>query len=170
MDRKWIGIILVVIGGVFLLGNLGVYRGEYTLLIIGILFLLAYRGSGDRVENRNIGLLIPGSIVSMIGIFAIIDQNRPLGMDGGYLFFIMLGTAFIIVYLLHTRRLLHMSKGKRQWPLYPGISLYGFSLFIFLIQTWDSPTSRFIMENLFPVGLIVAGIIILGKNIYKKRT
>jgi hypothetical protein len=161
MDRKWLGLGLVLIGGISLLSNLGYYPGELTLVIIGGLLLVMYYRSGDSVFRRRQGLLIAGAIVTMVGLFAAIEQNFSLGDQDGYLFFIFLGTAFLIVYLFHTSRLKNLPAGKRRWPLYPVAALWGFSLFIFLVQRLETELARRVLSNLFPIGLIVVGIIIM---------
>ena len=169
MDRKWLGLLLIIMGGIFLLSNLGYYPGELTLVIVGGILLLMYYRSGDSVYRRSQGLMIGGGIVTMVGLFAAIEQNFPLGDRDGYLFFIFLGIAFLSVYLVHTRHLKNLPSGKRRWPLYPTAGLWGFSLFVFMVQVLDSDLTEQVLRNLFPVGLIVVGIILIVKAFRKGR-
>ena len=169
MDRKWLGFLLIVLGGIFLLSNLGYYPGELTLAIVGVLLLILYYRSGGSAQHRSQGLLIAGAIVTMVGLFAAIEQNFPLGDRDGYLFFIFLGFAFLVVYFVHTRHLKNLPSGKRRWPLYPTAALWGFSLFVFMVQVLDSELMRLMLNNLFPIGLIVAGLIIIGKAFRKRK-
>jgi len=169
MDRKWLGLVLIIIGGIFLLSNLGYYPGEFTLVIVGGLLLLMYYRSGNSVYRRNQGLLIAGAIVTMVGLFAAIEQNFPLGDRDGYLFFIFLGIAFLFVFLMHTRHLKNLSAGKRRWPLYPTAGLWGFSLFVFMVQVLNSDLTERVLDNVFPMGLIVVGVILIIKAFRKGK-
>lgn len=169
MDRKWLGLLLIIVGGIFLLSNLGYYPGEFTLVIVGGLLLLMYYRSGDSVYRRNQGLMIAGAIVTMVGLFATIEQNYPLGDRDGYLFFIFLGIAFLSVFLVHTRHLKSLPSGKRRWPLYPAAALWGFSLFVFIVQALDSNLLQGIFNNIFPIGLILVGMILIVKAFRKGK-
>ncbi len=169
MDRKWLGLLLIIMGGIFLLSNLGYYPGEFTLAIVGALLLLMYYRSGNSVYRRSQGLLIAGAIVTMVGLFAAIEQNVPLGDRDGYLFFVFLGIAFLFVFLVHTRHLKNLPSGKRRWPLYPAAGLWGFSLFVFIVQVLDSDLTKRLLSNLFPIGLIIVGVILILKAFRKGK-
>ncbi len=169
MNRKWLGILLVVIGGISLLSNLGFYSGEFTLLIVGGLLLFMYYRSGDAVYKRSQGLIIAGMIVTMVGLFAVVEENFALGDQDGYLFFIFLGIAFFLVFLVHTRHLDSLPVGKRRWPLYPAVGLWGFGLFVFLVEFLERDLAEAILSNLFPVALIVIGVIMLVKAFRKNK-
>ncbi len=155
MKNNLIGLILVSVGVLILLGNLGVLDGEFMLIAIGAAFLIFYGLSGREKETRKVGLLIPGLIVIAVGLFAQFEsrfQNAP------YLFFVFLGLAFLGVYLIHTR---NEQGGK--WPLFPALGLFGFSVFIFAATTFNLEFLGTIMNNLVPVGAIVAGLVLLVK-------
>lgn len=169
MDRKWLGLLLIIIGGIFFLSNLGLYPGEFTLMIVGILLLLMYYRSGASVYRRSQGLIIAGAIVTMVGLFAAMDQNLPLGSRDGYLFFVFLGIAFFAVFLVHTRNLKSMPPGKRRWPLYPAAALWGFALFVLMVELLDRDLTQQILNNAFPVGLILVGVILIVKAYRKGR-
>ncbi|NBG86926.1 hypothetical protein [Isachenkonia alkalipeptolytica] len=169
MDRKWLGLLLIIIGGIFSLSNLGYYPGEFTLMIVGILLVVTYYRSGDSVYRRKQGLLITGAIVTMVGLFAVIEQNLPVGNRDGYLFFVFLGIAFLAVFLIHTRHLKTLPLGKRRWPLYPAAALGGFALFVFVVEFMDQDLIEPVLNNAFPVGLIVVGVILIVKAFRKGK-
>lgn len=167
MNRKWLGVLFVVIGGISLLSNLGFYSGEFTLLIVGGLLLFMYYRSGDSVYLRNQGLMIAGAIVTMVGAFNILEENFALGDQEGYLFFIFLGIAFFLVFFVHTRHLNSLPVGKRRWPLYPAVALWGFGLFVFLVEFLERDLAEKILSNVFPVALIIIGVVMIGKAFRK---
>ncbi len=169
MDRKWLGLLLIIIGGIIFLSNLGYYPGEFTLMIVGILLLLMYYRSGNSAYRRSQGLMVAGAIVTMVGLFAGIEQNVPLGNRDGYLFFIFLGIAFFSVFLVHTRHLKSLSQGKRRWPLYPAAALWGFALFVFSVELMDRDLTERVLSNVFPVGLIVVGVVLIVKAFRKGK-
>lgn len=100
------GVILVLIGLFFLLNNLfpGVV-GRSFLLLVGVAFLLAYLLGG-----RNVGFLIPGSILSGLGLGALIASWLP-GRESGGVVLLCLGLGFLAIWLFE--------RGQ-QWSLVPG--------------------------------------------------
>ncbi len=169
MDRKWIGGLLIILGLFFLLSNLGIFRGEWLLLILGGGFLGVYLVSGKTADSRNVGFLIPGCILIMLGFFVLLEATLKQWGIEGYFFFSFIGMAFILVYLIHNRQLSDASEGRRNWPLYPGLSLFGFTLFLFVVTRLDTGIGRMFLNNLFPIGLLIAGAIILIKSYSKKQ-
>ncbi len=169
MERKWIGALLIFLGLFFLLSNLGVFRGDWFLLVLGGGFIVVYLASGKVADLRNVGLLIPGCILLMLGSFVLLEPTLGQWGIAGYLFFSFIGMAFILVYLIHTRQLSGSSDGKRYWPLYPGLSLFGFSLFLLVVTRLDTAVGRFFLNNLVPIGLVVAGAILIYRSQMKKQ-
>jgi len=169
MDRKWIGALLIFLGMFFLLSNLGIFRGEWALLILGGGFIGVYWASGKTADGRNVGFLIPGCILIMLGFFVILEATLKQWGVEGYFFFSFIGMAFILVYLIHNRQLSDAPEGRRNWPLYPGLSLFGFTLFLFVVTRLDTDIGRMFLNNLFPIGLLVAGAILLLKSYSKKQ-
>jgi len=169
MERKWIGVLLVCLGLFFLLSNLGIFQGEWLFLILGGGFLGVYFASGKTADGRKVGFLVPGCVLIMFGLFVLLEGYLKQWGIEGYSFFSFIGMAFILVYFIHSRQLSSDSDGSRQWPLYPGLSLFGFTLFIFVATRLDSEIGRMFLNNLFPIGLVVAGAILLLKSQSKRE-
>lgn len=163
MKKNTVGIILIVAGLLLLIGNLGLMEGNLTLIGIGAIFLIAY-GSSRKNGKGNLGLLIPGLIVSAVGLFALMEQNLRFVSDRGYLFFAFLGTAFLFIYLIQTRR-----EPNGRWPIYPALGLYGFALFIIAVEFLDSDSVRFLMNNLLPIVIIAVGVVLLVKSSWRSK-
>ncbi len=164
MNRTVIGIMLVVLGVLFLLGNLGFLSGALVMLLVGGGFLFFYYSSGKKASNRKLGLLIPGAILIMISIYNFLVESLRIDYVEGYLFFIMLAVAFVAIYFIHTRHLKELTKGKRTWPLYPALGLFVFGILILFERQLESETVSVILTNIFPILLIIAGIIIVIKT------
>lgn len=163
MDKKWTGIILLVAGTLILIGNLGWISGNLSLTGVGLVFLIFYGMSGKTRSERSLGLLIPGLIVSAIGVHSLLTSNVASLNEMEFLFFILLGTAFLGIYFIHTRK---ESGGK--WPLYPTAGLYAFSAFLMVVDHIDSHVVEFIAGNLFPLVVIVIGLFMVVKSYFGK--
>lgn len=169
MKYKGIGLLLVLIGLLILLGNLGLIDGDYVLIVIGVVFMGIYWFSGKDAPNRNIGFLIPSTILIMIGLYDLMEGLwRRLDIQG-IGFFISIGIAFVLIYLIHTSQLKAPKKGTRYWPLYVSSALFGFSIFIIIITNIDSQVVWTITNNIFPIALIIVGGLMIYKSISKKK-
>lgn len=160
MKNSMIGLILVSVGVLMLLGNLGVLDGEFMLFALGAAFLIFYGLSGRETESRKVGLLVPGLIIIAVGLFTQFESRLE---DAPYMFFVFLGLAFLGVYLIHTRKI---EGGK--WPLFPTLGLFGFAAFVFVATNYEISFLATIMNNIVPAGAILIGLTLLVKS--RKRT
>ncbi|MFP4661880.1 MAG: hypothetical protein ACLFPF_06815 [Halanaerobiales bacterium] len=159
--RIIVGLVLIVLGLIIFLGNMDIIDGDYTLFIIGGGLLLAYYLSGKKVVERRVGFLIAGMIVSMVAFFDMADNYVTSNLAGS-LFFAFLGTAFLLIYLLHT---MHINNGEQKWPFYVALANYAFSLFIYLVEVVDLRIVQSIVERYWPIIFIIIGVRILVKNL-----
>lgn len=160
------GIILVALGVISLLNNLGLMHGEYTLFIISAAFFFAYF---SRPTER-MGLLIPACILLAIGFYTNIENFAESTNLEGTLFFIFLGTAFLSVSLIHNLTTRKLTKEKNiKWPLITGICIYGFTLLIFLGEKYNSNIAQVIMKNLWPIALVCIGGAMVFNGIKRKN-
>lgn len=164
--RTTIGLVLIVLGLIIFLGNMNIIGGDYTLFIIGGAFSLAYFLSGEDTSKRKVGLLIAALIILMLGFFDLADNFIPSELSGT-MFFTFLGTAFLLIYLLHT---MHINNAKQKWPLYTAVIIYAFSLFIYLVEVVDLHIVEDYAEKYWPIIFIIAGAAVLFKGIGEKNT
>ena len=157
----FMGIILIVIGLLWTLSNFGIMNDNWILPIIGTAFLVAYLYRGGPYKKGTIGFLIAGSIISLIGLFSILSENVLLGSLEGSLFFFFLGTAFLLVYFIHTRHQIDDKPGNQKWPLVTGIIIILFGLFVLVTETAHIPAIRKIFRIGWPVALIVIGLFVM---------
>lgn len=160
-SKLTLGIILIVLG-VFSYTNrtLQISQDSLILLILSLGFFTVYFLRGGRNRYGNIGFVIPASILLMLGlgtmsseIFANLLNFRQIE---DILIPFSLGTAFLLIFLLHT---IHFSSGKK-WPLYPMGALY----FVTLISAVDVLP----VENIIPFILMGIGILLVLASIKKK--
>ncbi|MFW6035245.1 MAG: hypothetical protein ACOCRZ_03210 [Halothermotrichaceae bacterium] len=156
--RAIIGIVLIVLGIFIFLENLHIIRGDFTLFIISAGFFIAYF-AGENKRGR-IGFLIPASILLMIGIFTNIEQYLPGNLEGGF-FFVCLGSAFFLIYLFHTVYYGKEKFGNWDWILITSVSIYLFSIFIFLVEAVKYKAVANFLSNAWPFLLIAAGLVML---------
>jgi len=141
VNNRALGIMLIVVGGIWALARTGAIAGPNFLIVLGAAFI-----SGYFITNHRTPLLIAGSVIMAVGIHAQLDPE-------GYIFFLLLGAAFATVYLVE--RLVHRDA---TWALYPAGGLVAFGAFVFLMQ--EEMYAR-LLPTLWPIALIAIGLILL---------
>lgn len=143
------GLVLILLGVAFLLRDYFSIGPEFLLIVVGLIFLVAY------VFARMYGLLIPGMLLLGLG-FGLMYQRTsnagsavPLGLGLGFI-------AIFAVDFIATRA------RHRWWPLIPGAAL----MIPGIVDTF--PAARVWLEKGWPVILIVAGLIVLALNFIPK--
>lgn len=157
MNRSTLGIVMVVLGGVLLLGQLNLFSEHLFLYLLGAGFIFTYYVFGGATKYGSVGFLIPGLILLAIAIFSDLENYFHLG---GWGFFICLSLAFLGVYWFHTRHFTG-SWGEVNWPLIPAGVLFLFSIFIFLVEHGKMVTNLF---QYIAYGLILFGIYFIWKG------
>lgn len=149
-----IGIIFILLGIYFLLINLGLWKGvagNLFLVVLGVAFVAAFYISG-----RAVGFLIPGFILSFLGLVLALLQSGLVDEKKYWpLIITSVALAFICVYLLGTRK-------EELWPLVSGIVLLILSGLLFAttfgLLDWDFWS---LLGYFWPIVLIFLGIWIL---------
>lgn len=148
------GVVLILIGIVFLLINFNLIGGEAFLIALGAAFLVAF------VLTRNLGFLIPGMILFWLGIaVTIIEQDLFPAIDDGSFVLVALGLAFLLIFAFMPRR--------HWWPLIPG----GILLFIGIMITLEDflPFSfGQLMAFFWPALLIVIGLWLVIRQLLRR--
>lgn len=162
MNHIFVGILLIGIGLLSFLGNMGVVTGDFFLILVGAGFLGFYFAS--RKPIKPIGLLIPGCITFAIGLFS--NLEYMVGPFDGPAFFFLLGLSFLAIHGIHAT--FSGSSKSTQWALIVGISLMAFGGFVLSTTFMDYAPFRFILQNLWPAGLIFGGLLLIFTN--KKKS
>lgn len=158
MNHIFVGILLIGIGLLSFLGNMGIVTGDFFLILVGAAFLGFYFASQKPVKP--LGLLIPGCITLAIGVFS--NLEYLFGPFDGPAFFFLLGFSFLAIHGIHTT-FSHRSKPS-QWALIVGICLMAFGGFILSTTFMDYAPFRFILQNMWPAGLIFGGLLLIFVN------
>src|SRR6266508_4020609 len=144
-DGSWVGgIVLVAIGVAFLLGQLLPNAGRFVPLLVGLIFLAVF------LATRNYGFLVPGGIVTGVGVGIVLTMEDQ-GRVGGGLFLVSLGLGFVGIFLLAA---LFRLRENHPWPLIPGGILCTIGL-ITLAGTRYGDVARFA----WPAVLIALGLL-----------
>ncbi len=102
------GVVLITVGVLLLIAQLtGGWGDDLFLLVIGAGFITAY------FYRQQYGLLIPGGILTGLGLGSLVEQIPSLQGDGSTL---GLGIGFLAIYLLD----LLNTGSTHWWPLVPG--------------------------------------------------
>jgi len=144
------GLILIVLGIVFLLMQYFEFGPGLFLTLLGVVFLVPYG------LTRSYGLLIPGCILAGIGIGLMFDRPpliTPVAVPLG------LGLAFIAIYVVH----LAMTRASHWWPLIPG------SILVLVGIAEGIPQAQVFIEKGWPLILVLIGLLILGGQFWSMR-
>ncbi len=158
MDKRKLGIILITIGVFILLNTLNLISDDIFLYLLSGGFILTYFMLGARKHYRNIGFLIPGSILLAIALFSDLERIEVIAGLGGGFFFIMLGLAFLIVFI-HT-----IPFKKWDWPIYPAAALIMFGLFVIFVDNNQFIQNLEYLNYITPLVLIALGVFFLYQN------
>lgn len=142
------GVVLILLGALFLLGQWLNVGGEGVVAMIGLAFLAAY------AFTRQYGFLVPGGIMTGLGI-GIIYEDR-LQAEGAPVL-LGLGLGFISIYVISRVR------GRMPadwWPLIPGGVLTMIGLFLAAGQTGLLGA----VGRWWPLVLIVIGLYIIFRQ------
>ncbi len=150
------GILLIFAGLYLLLERLCLIDGDIFLILLGVTFISLYFAT-----KRPLGLLIPGSILTWLGLYALLIENNYLPFleeyEGGLLFF-ALGLAFCTIFF-HTY--FCGSKGYQFWPLFPSLGLILFAIIVEFEFSFIPSKYIFFIETYWPVLFIVLGVVFL---------
>ena len=146
------GLILIVLGIVFLLTQYFEFGPGLFLILLGLIFLIPY------ALTRAYGLLIPGCILAGIGVGLTFERtlSRPdVTVSLG------LGLAFLAIYVVQ----LIVAGSSHWWPLVPGgiLLLVGFAELV--------PQAQALLDNGWPLLLIAIGLAVLaGPYLWNRET
>lgn len=165
-----IGIIMILLGIVIIVSQFDIINENFILPIVSVGLFAMYFVSGGKKHGGNIGFLIPACIVPMIQIEAYLDDYTNLIKNiEGTTFFALIGTAFVLVYFIHSFWRKEDSFGTRHWPIITAGIIYLFSLLIFVTEYLKWGIADIILANIWPVILIASGVIMVIKNYNKNK-
>jgi hypothetical protein len=147
MAPRWsvTGVVLIVLGVLFLLAQRVEVGGEAVVAAIGIAFLAAY------ALTRQYGFLVPGGIMTGLGV-GIIYENR---LDGsGAPILLGLGVGFLAIYAVSSLR---SRMPGNWWPLIPGTVL----AFIGLMLAANATGALATIGRWWPAVLILIGLYVV---------
>lgn len=157
------GVVLIIVGIVLMLEQLDIINNINMLLIIGCIFLAAYIAFG-----RNLGFLIPGCIITSIGLFIYFSDKKIISpTDGGALILFFIAAAFWAILFAHTMWIKTGNWGTKYWPIFPA-GIITISGLITARQIYYYNTAlKLIAGLLIPAALVIAGILIMFSKKHK---
>lgn len=161
-SRKWMGgVALIVVGGLLLLATLTNFGllGEWLLPVLGVIFL-----AWGIMASRP-GPIIPGGILTGLGVGIILAQEifHVSGLDEGGLITLSLGVGFLLILPLCA----FFTPKWHWWPTVPGSVLVVVG--IALLVGNDALQVLNVLGKIWPVGLILAGVILLWQFLRRRR-
>jgi hypothetical protein len=145
------GLILIVLGVAFLLSQYFEFGPALFLVLLGLVFLIPYG------LTRSYGLLIPGCILTGIGLGLVFDRP-PLGTVIAVP--IGLGLGFIAIFVIQ----LIVAQQSHWWSLIPGVLLVGVGI------AEGVPQAQLLIEKGWPLILVLIGLLILAGPFWRTRS
>ena len=146
------GLVIAGLGLFFLAGQLEPDIGRFVTLFIGLALLAVF------VVRREYGFLVPGSILTGVGIGIALEPATSGDTESGVMMLALAG-GFLGIWVIGS---IYRLPQNHWWPLIPG----GILTLIGLVQL-----SRTDVEGalrLWPVILIVLGALVLGRTITRR--
>jgi hypothetical protein len=146
------GTVVVGIGLFLLLAQFVPDVGSWIPLIVGLVFI------GAALQRREYGFLVPGGIISGVGVGVLLQRvvNEP--WDGAVVLF-SVAAGFASIWVLG--RLLRLP-GNTPWPLIPA----GIITLVAGVQLSDADVG---VMRLWPIAIIAIGAVILGSELVRRR-
>ncbi len=146
------GLVIAGIGLFFLAGQLEPDIGRFVTLFIGLALLAVF------VVRREYGFLVPGSILTGVGIGIVLDSAASGEAESGVMMLAIAG-GFLGIWVIGS---IYRLPQNHWWPLIPG----GILTLIGLVQLTRTDVAGAL--RLWPVILIVLGAFVLAKAITRR--
>jgi len=155
MNRKsaW-GFVLIVLGVVLGLIQQDLIDGLWLLPAFSLTLLTLYVSFGGHRHDANLGFLIPGCILAVVGGYSLLEEYGVLPDDSGSIFLFMFGAAWLVIMFVHTVHAEDRHWGARYWPIFPALGL----MVPGTLAALDWRYSLQLPELVLPLGLIAVGI------------
>lgn len=146
------GLVIAGLGLFFLAGQLEPDIGDFVTLFIGLALLAVF------VVRREYGFLVPGSILTGIGIGIALQPHTTGDTEGGVMLLALAG-GFLGIWVLGS---LYRLPQNHWWPLIPG----GILTLVGLVQLSRADVGGAI--RLWPIILIVLGAVVVGRALQRR--
>lgn len=141
------GLVIAALGLFFLAGQLEPDIGRFVVLFIGLALLAVF------VVRREYGFLVPGSILTGIGIGIAVEPAVSGQTEGGVMMLALAG-GFLGIWVLGS---IYRLPQNHWWPLIPG----GILTLVGVVQLARADVEGAI--RLWPIVLVVGGALIIGR-------
>jgi hypothetical protein len=161
-SRKWMGgVALILIGTALLIATLTDFGllGEWLLPVLGVMFL-----AWGIMASRP-GPIIPGGILTGLGVGVILAREvfHSSGLDEGGLITLSLGVGFLLILPLCA----FFTPKWHWWPTVPGCVLVVVGTALLIGN--DALQVVNVLGKIWPVGLIIVGVILLWQFLRHRR-
>jgi len=156
-----LALVLIITGiMLFLCGGSVNSGGQAFLFFVSAGFFIAYFMYGKVKGEYIIGFIIPACLVFMLSSFALIEENMNYEEIEGALFFFMMGTGFLMIYLIHYVMYCKVRFGVMKWPLVTSLPFYAFGALVLVTVNYNVAIFRYLPAGL----LILVGVFLLLRS------
>lgn len=168
-NKNFFATVLILLGSAMLIFRYISMPDGVAGLAVAAMFLIGYLMSGSDYTNRKSGLLVAGSIITSISLYTMIEDVIDLGILDGVLFFEFLGLSFLAIHFISSGRTPKKGYYVPSWAFRVGVILCIFGAFIFSVSVLEWESTVILVNNIWPIGLIIAGVLIIWQNYNNKR-
>ncbi|CAN5230904.1 hypothetical protein BH24CHL7_BH24CHL7_07280 [soil metagenome] len=147
------GVVIAAIGVLLLAAQTIEQLGQYIPLLTGGMLVFAF------LMTRQYGFLVPGGIVTGVGVGIVLVGEDPTGTRGP-LFLVALGAGFVSIWLLG---LLFRVPESHWWPLIPG----GILTVVGVAGLLGPEAQQYL--NYWPIVLVVIGVLIVLQGLRRRE-
>jgi magnesium-transporting ATPase (P-type) len=125
-----------------------------------------YGATEVKHQRGSIGFLIPGCLLMSLGLFNVIEHFFYLGRYHSPIFWLIFGTGFLMIHLIHYVRNGFRSMFNASWPFVVSIIFYCISIVSLFHRFYQFMVPVWVRDNLFAILLVGVGafFLIRGKN------
>lgn len=146
------GLVIAGMGLFFLAGQLEPDIGRFVTMFIGLALLAVF------VITREYGFLVPGSILTGIGIGIVLDSAASGEVESGVMMLALAG-GFLGIWVIGS---IYRLPENHWWPLIPG----GILTLIGLVQLARSEVDAAL--SLWPIVLVIIGALVLARAVSRR--
>jgi hypothetical protein len=146
------GVVIAGLGLFFLAAQLEPDIGRFVTLILGLALMAVF------VIRRDYGFLVPGSILTGIGIGLALDPALQPQAQGSVMMLSLAG-GFLGIWVIGS---IYRLPQNHWWPLIPG----GILTLVGLVQLSRSDMDHAL--RLWPIILVVIGALVLGRTLVRR--
>ena len=168
-SRFSLGLIFILIGVGALLSKMNYINNSVIMFLVSLGFFTVYFFRGGNKNYYNIGMLIPACILLVLSpLDSIKNYNTSYQIEDS-ITVLAISVAFFLIYFIHNLWVRDIRNRKRHWPLTVGSILAIVGVLNYVSDNYDVAVWNLMKQYSWGIILIILGVYIMLKEVFKKR-